>query len=332
MGSSNLGEPARREMTTPIGPRERIAVASALKGSPARSGVLTGFVQRHAGSLFVLPGGLTLALVIVGPILMNVAYSFLDWHLLARTSTFIGTQNYREVLSGAVLWDSLWRTIVWALGSVSLQLFLGMVAAVCLQRIRTGRKLFRLLLIVPWAFPPISTVFLWGWMLDVVHGIVNYGLLSLGIISRGIPWFGTSQTAMLSLIMMNTWYGFPFMALAILAGMQAIPRDYYEVADIEGASGWEQFSQVTIPALREILAIIVVLRFIWVFNNFDFIFMTTGGGPGTATQTLPIYAYQVGWARYQMGRSAAITVIMTVFMMTLGLVYMRILGTRRGET
>jgi multiple sugar transport system permease protein len=303
---------------------------SALASIGTRNGISV-FIERHAPVLFVAPGGLILGLVIVGPILLNVVYSFLDWHLLSGTSTFIGLQNYQEVLFTSEVWLSFRRTLIWAISSVAIQLLLGMMAALCLQQIRYGRKLFRTLLIVPWAFPPISTVFIWRWMLDAVHGIVNYALLSCGIVSRAVPWFGTKQTAMFSLVAMNSWYGFPFMAMAISAGLQAIPRDYYEVGAIEGASGWKQFWQVTVPSLREILAIIVVLRFIWVFNNFDFIFMTTGGGPGTATQTLPIYAYQIGWVRYAMGKSAAVTVVMTAIMMTLGLIYMRALGARRGE-
>jgi multiple sugar transport system permease protein len=214
---------------------------------------------------------------------------------------------------------------VWTAGSVILQLLLGFIAALALEETRRLRTLFRVLLIIPWAFPAIVMTFVWRWMVDGLYGVLNYVLLSLGLINTTISFFGVPQTALPTGIAMNVWFGFPFMMVSLLAGLQTIPREHYEVAIIEGASYLQRLRYVVLPAIKGVMAILVVLRTIWVFNNFDFLYLTTGGGPGNLTQTLPIYAFRIGWLRQQVGRMAAVAILMIIVLAVITVLYFRLL-------
>jgi len=134
-----------------------------------------------------------------------------------------------------------------------------------------------------------------------------------------------------AMVLITAWFGFPFMMVAITAALATIPQELYEASKVDGASLWQEFRFVTLPLLRPILGSLVILRTIWLFNNFDFIFLTTGGGPVTATTTLPVYAFQVGWQRFDVGRMAAVSVIMMALLSLILFAYMRMLRARAGQ-
>ena len=283
------------------------------------------WLDRQLGVLFILPGLICLLIVIAYPVVYNLFYSFTDKSLIYPNFIFVNFENFTSTLGDPDFWDAVRVNIIWTLASVGIQLLLGFIAALSLEQIRRGQTLFRVLLIIPWTFPSIVMAFVWRWMFDGLYGVVNYFLLLLGLIPTAIAWFGTPDTALGTVIAMNFWFGFPFMMVAILAGLQTIPSEHHDVATIEGANYLQRLRYVIFPALRGIVGILVVLRSIWVFNNFDFIYLTTGGGPGNLTQTLPIYAFHIGWLQYQVGRMAAVAILMMVVLGFITFIYFRLL-------
>jgi multiple sugar transport system permease protein len=169
----------------------------------------------------------------------------------------------------------------------------------------------------------------WRWMLNDQGGVVVWLAVALGLMPQpafllGLPW-----TALPTVMAVATWYGYPFMAAALLAGMQSIGEEYYEVAKIEGASTWQQFTHVTLPFLKPVVVIVLVLRTIWVFNSFELIFLLTGAGPNGATLTLPLLAYTLGWQQYLPGKAAAVSVLMLLVLSGAAFVYLRALRVQR---
>jgi multiple sugar transport system permease protein len=281
--------------------------------------------DRHLAWVFLAPGVCVLALILAYPIVSNFALSVTDAHLMYRGVHWAGLENFRTVLGDPGFWNALRNSVVWTAGSVALQLALGLGAALMLDGQIRARGVFRSLLIIPYAFPPITMAFLWRWLLNSLYGIYNYVLVWVGVVRQPVAWFLDPTLAMVTIIGVNVWFGYPLMMLAILAGLQAIPRDFYEVAQIEGASYLQTLRHVIWPSIAKIVGIMVVLRSIWVFNNFDLVFLLTGGGPMNATETLPLYAYRTGWQVYHIGRSAAIGVLLFGLVGLMALLYFRTL-------
>ena len=297
---------------------------------PALTGRLS-FAQRldrRTHLLLIVPGLVLLALIVVYPVVYNVANSFTNLNLSFPVTSWVGLDNYARVIADPAFYAAIGRTLVWTIASVAGQLLLGFVAAVALQNLRRGQTAFRVGLIIPWAFPSIVLAFSWKFMLDPMYGVVNDVLMRLGLITEPIAFLGNASTAMPSLIAMNIWFGFPFMMVALLAGMQSIPTEQYESARVDGAGFWGELLHVTIPGLRGLIGSLVVLRTIWVFNNFDFVYLTSGGGPIDATQTLPLYAFQIGWTSFNVGRMGAVSVVTLVILAAITAVYLRLFRSR----
>jgi multiple sugar transport system permease protein len=171
-----------------------------------------------------------------------------------------------------------------------------------------GRGIFRTLIYIPYTLPIVVVTLLWKWMLSRMNGIINYALWATGILKEMISWLSEYSTVMPCLIFINAWFGYPLIALTVLAGLQTIPREFYELAHLNAASGVQIFRYVIFPSIKRILGIMLVLRTIWIFNAFDMIFLTTAGGPGRATEVLTVYGYRMGWDKYQLGQTAALSV------------------------
>ncbi|WP_416900831.1 carbohydrate ABC transporter permease [Micromonospora echinospora] len=295
-------------------------------------GRLALWLDRRTTVLLVLPGVLLLGVVIAYPVGFNIWNSFTNRNLSFPITDWVGLGNYRAVLSDPAFFGAIGKTLVWTFGSVAGQLAVGFAGAVALQNIRRGQTPLRLGLIIPWAFPSIALAFSWKFLLDPLYGVLNDVLLRLHLIDAPVAWLGQSSTAMPSLIAMNVWFGFPFMMVALLAGLQTIPVERFESARMDGANFWQELRYITVPALSRLIGALVVLRTIWVFNNFDFVYLTTAGGPNEATLTLPVYAFQVGWANYDIGRMAAVCVCMLALLMLIIAGYLRLVRVDEEES
>jgi multiple sugar transport system permease protein len=203
-----------------------------------------------------------------------------------------------------------------------LQFALGLSTALLLNRSFAWRGVARALVVVPWALPSVIIGLIWTWMLDFNLGVLNEVGVRLGLLNEPVAWLAQPNTAMAAVILAVVWQGFPFFAVTLLAGMQAIPLDLYEAASIDGAGPVGRFRYVTLPGLAGVIATTLLLRMIWVANSLDLIFVMTGGGPGTATQTLPLHAFLTAWSGGNYGQGSALAVILTLILLGVVVIHM----------
>ncbi len=240
-----------------------------------------------------------------------------------RSQPFIGLANYTLALADPVFWSSLGNSVIWVGCAVSLQFALGLGAALLLNRSFAWRGVARALIVVPWALPSVIIGLIWTWMLDFNLGVLNEILVRLGVLAQPIAWLARPDTAMIAVILAVVWQGFPFFAVTLLAGLQSIPNDLYEAASIDGAGSFDQFRYVTLPGLAGVIATTLLLRMIWVANSLDLIFVMTGGGPGTATQTLPLHAFLTAWSGGNYGQGSALAVLLTLILLGVVVLHVR---------
>ncbi|MEO5770927.1 MAG: sugar ABC transporter permease [Burkholderiaceae bacterium] len=268
----------------------------------------------------------TLALVflpLVQAVLTSLQHNIL-WK--PRELRFIGLDNYAAVLRDEVAWSSLGRTLLWIGLTVPLQLLLGLAAALLLNQRFWWRGLARGLILIPWALPSVVIALMWSWMYQPQVGLFNDLLLRIGWVSEAVPWLAQPGTALYAIILALVWQGFPFFCIMILAGLQAIPAALYEAAAIDGATPWQQFREVTLPSLKGVLVTAVMLRLIWVANSIDVILVMTGGGPGYATHTLPLYAFKRTYGSMDFGYGSALAVTFSLLLLSLIAIYLRRVG------
>ncbi|HXS30366.1 MAG TPA: sugar ABC transporter permease [Steroidobacteraceae bacterium] len=265
----------------------------------------------------------TLALVFV-PMLQAV-FTSLQHNILwkPRDVRFIGLDNYLAIAQDPVAWSSLGRTLLWIGLTVPLQLALGLATALLLNQQFRWRGLARSLILIPWALPSVVIALMWAWMYQPQVGLFNDLLLRLGVVSSAVPWLAQPGTALYAIIVALVWQGFPFFAIMILAGLQTIPASLYEAAAVDGATPWQQFREVTLPGLKGVLVTAVMLRLIWVANSIDVILVMTGGGPGYATHTLPLYAFKRTYGSMDFGYGTALACTFSLLLLGLIVLYLR---------
>ncbi len=278
------------------------------------------------GFLFILPAVLVLGLLLLYPVITSVYYSFTSKHLVRATYKFVGLDNYIKVLSDANFYKAFLTNIRWTVYSLIGQLLVGFTAAMALHRIKKFKGFLRTLLIIPWAFPSIVIALSWKWILNGVYGFVPIMLQKLGIVSEVPQFFSNPNLVFGTLVFINIWFGAPLIMVNILSALQSVPEDQYEAAQIDGATAWQSFCTITLPHIRNVVGLLMVLRTIWIFNSFDIIFLLTGGGPANITTTLPVYAYNIGWGLKQLGRSSAITVLLLIFLLLVCALYFKLLN------
>lgn len=269
------------------------------------------------------PAVVVTLVIIFLPMVQAMFMSLHDYILWRpRDITFIWLENFAAALDDEVFWISLRHTAIWIGLTVPLQLLLGLATALLLNQDFRWRALARGLIIIPWALPSVVIGLMWSWIYNPNYGVLNDLLLRIGLIGQAVPWLATSETALYSIIVTLTWQGFPFFAVMILAGLQAIPRSYYEAAELDGATKWQQFWHITLPSLGGVLITATLLRIIWVANSIDVIYVMTGGGPGYATHTLPLYAFNRTYSGMDFGYGSALAVIFTLLLLVVVVAYL----------
>ncbi|MBW6425163.1 sugar ABC transporter permease [Rhizobium sp. XQZ8] len=271
--------------------------------------------ERLLPYLLLAPAVVVTVVIVFMPMVQAVFTSFYDLILFRpNASKFVGFGNYGKLFSDPVFWTALWNTIIWIGLTVPLQMGLGLMTAVLLNREFPWRGLARALIIIPWALPSVVIALMWRWIYDPNTGVLNDILIYLSIVQSAVPWLADPKVAIYAIIATLTWQGFPFFAVMILAGLQGIPKSQYEAASIDGASTWRQFVHITLPGIAPVLATAGLLRVIWVANSMDVIFVMTGGGPGYATHTLPLYAFIKARQNLDFGYGTSIAVTFTIFL------------------
>jgi len=237
---------------------------------------------------------------------------------------WVGLANYRFILEEPELWNAFWRSVVFTAGAVVLQLALGLVSALLLNRAFRGRTLVRSLFVLPYLLPSIVVALVFQWLLSPEYGVVNQVLMQTGAAARPVNFFGGLATAMWAVIGMAGWQYGSFATLLILARLQSINPKLYEAAAVSGAGTLRAFRDVTLPNLRTTLIVIALLRGIWMFNKFDSIWLVTHGGPLKATETLPLYAYRLAFEEFDFGLAAAACSMMFVVLLVGAVVYFKL--------
>lgn len=276
--------------------------------------------------LFVLPAIIVVCALFLYPICSSIFYSFTNKNLIRPNYSFVGFDNYITILSDKAFWSSFFNSLKWTIFSLLGQLLVGFTAALALNRVKHLKGIYKTLLIIPWAFPSIVIAFSWKWILNGVYGILPNLLVQMGICDE-TPQFLTEKTlAFVVLVLINIWFGAPMIMVNVLSALQTVPQDQYEAAEIDGAKKWQSFLYITVPHIKIVMGLLVVLRTVWIFNNFDIIYLITGGGPAGSTQTVPVYAYDMGWGTKLLGQSSAVTVLLFIFMMVICIGYFAIIG------
>lgn len=286
--------------------------------------VLT-LARRHnlLGVALIAPTILIFCAVIVYPLISAIYLSFFSIYTPTMEGEWVGLDNFRQLLGSDEFWRSLFNTLVWTIGTLTLQLIFGVLVALMLHQNMVFRALARSLVLFPYFLSTVVAVLVWRWLFNDLYGILNHLLMWTGFLEMPVDWLGTMPNAMLSLIVVGAWKYFPFVVIAVHARLQTIPEELYEAARIDGAGAFSRFFDVTLPQLRGVLVVIVLLRAIWDFKEFDLIFLLTGGGPVMSTQTLPLMVYKEAFSLNQMGAASAVAVSMMLVMLAFMVLYLR---------
>jgi len=277
--------------------------------------------QARLGILLLLPAMLLLAGLTLYPVLYGVWLSLHHKHSFFPQQSWAGLENYWFLLADPEFSESVWRGVVYSVSTIALQIIIGVGAALVLNQYFPGRSLVRGIVLFPYVIPTVVAVILWKWLLNNQFGLINYGMVKLGLTDEPINWMGHTFI-MTSLILISVWQFFPFVVLAVLARLQTIPTELYEAARVDGAGALSRFFHVTLPQLASVLFIVVLLRTIWMFTKFDTVWlMTQGGGAEKYIRTLPVYAYLRAFHYYEAGTGAAASVVMFLLLVVFAAVY-----------
>ena len=274
--------------------------------------------------LLLAPALIIMVAVVIVPIVEAVSMSFQSYNLAKpKKIGFIWFQNYAKLFQDSLFWASLLRTLIWVACAVGFQFLFGFILAQLLNKRFRGRGVIRAVSMVPWVTPGVLIALMWRWLFDGNYGVVNDLLKRLGILHDNIAWLSRVDTALPAAIVTIIWQGIPFFALMILAGLQGIPGELYEAADIDGASGRQKLFYVTIPSLKNTIAVTTMLRIIWVANSVDVIWNMTEGGPAYASQTLSVYVYKQA-STLNMGYASAMAIMLMLLLLLVAIPYLRI--------
>ncbi len=287
--------------------------------------------RRIIGYLFLLPLLILILVIFLYPLLSTVRYSLYDIPFGVKEGPFAGLQNYRVIFGEPVFWQGFKNSIVWALGNLALQLTIPFGIAIVLNHRLKGINFVRAIVLIPWIVPAVVVAICARWLLLPTLGPINYYLIKTGIITRRLNFLGSLELALPTLIALNSWKFFPFGTLLILAALQTIPAELYEAARVDGANPWQYFTRITFPLVGRMVWFIGFLAFVWNYNIFDLIWLTTKGGPGNTTQTLPVLIYRRAFKTFRPGEASSIAVIVMIFLAAVGLVYFKLLSPKKEE-
>lgn len=305
------------------------AIQQAVRGAGARRGAsLLPARARHQlqGLGFVLPCVLTLVAVLGVPIALSALASV---SVRSPGGTARGLDHYQRLLADGQFWHSLRVSLTFVGATVGLHLVVGLAVALALNAQIRARRFLRVLAILPWTVPDVISGLMWRFMYNPTLGIINHTLRSLGLASGPIDWLGSASLALPSVIQADLWRGYPFVMLILLAGLQAIPKDLYEAARVDGASALREFRHITLPSLRPMILLAIALDVIWQFRRFGLVYNMTAGGPGNATEILSLHIYKQYFKFFEFEYASAMAVAMAVVMLAISIPYVVTMTRRR---
>ena len=274
--------------------------------------------------LMLAPAIIMLFALNIYPFVMALYSSFFRIHTITRHATWVGLGNFQSLLGSTLFWQSFGRTLIWTVAGVSVQLTLGIAIALLLHQELRGRWFARGVVLFPYLVPAIVATLVWRFMFSPLTGVVNYLLVDvLNIIDKPIAWLADPDTALLGVIIVGIWKFVPFMVILFLARLQTTPLELYDAARIDGASSWQEFWYVTLPWLQPTILVALLLRTLWMFNEFDVTYLMAYGGPMYATTTLPVLIRNTAFGLNDMGKAAAISMLMVTVLFAISFLYIR---------
>jgi ABC-type sugar transport system permease subunit len=284
--------------------------------------------DRRLAWRLLLPASAVIALVVGFPLCWTVWESLhldaLQMPWLGRP--FVGLANYAEALRDARFWSSMERTVAFVAVSVTLELAGGLLLALAMHGLTRGRAIIRVLVLLPWTIPTAVSALVWRFLFDSQAGLINQILVHTRVIDAPLVWLVDPRLAWVPIVTADVWKTTPFMALLLLAGLQGIDDSLYDAARIDGASAWRQLVEITLPLLRPAIAVAVAFRALDAFRVFDLIYVLTGGGPGTATESVSLFTFSTLLQKLRFGYGSALSVLVFAITFAAGLVYLRIAG------
>jgi len=280
--------------------------------------------------LFLVPSFGLMAFVLLWPLGYAAYLSVFDYYLGSREMHFVGLANYAQLLGEARLWHSLWTTVVIAFGSVAVEFVLGFVLAFALYSVTFSVRVFMILLFLPHIITPVVATLFLKWILTSNWGLIDATLLTFNI--NPPDWLGDPLWAKICVVLADAWIFTPFVMLVLYAALQTLDLAQIEAAKIDGANGWRVIRHIILPSLVPVIVFTVSVRLMDVFRFFDTIYVLTGGGPGTATETITMYTYQLGFQLLQVGKASALGIITLIIVAAIIATFSRILQRGYGRS
>lgn len=256
---------------------------------------------------FVLPFMIVYAVVVLWPIVLGIRMSFFNWSLLAGSLRGLGFANYRQLFQDAAFWGSLWHTVVFTILSTPPLVILSLALALLVHRKIPAQGVFRLIFFAPFVLPVSIGTLIWGWMYEPGFGLIDSYLTQFGL--HSVNWLTDTQIAMASIVIFTVWWTIGFNFILYLAGLQDIPRDIYEAAEVDGGGRWALLRYITLPLLKRTTILIIVLQILASLKVFDQVYLLTNGGPNNATRPIILYIYQSGFETYRIGYASAMSYV-----------------------
>ncbi len=275
---------------------------------------------------FLAPAIIFMVAMFAYPLYYNIWMSLTDFRVatfLTGVAPFVGLDNYADLFRNKTFYNSLWLTGIFTVVSIAGQMTIGMLLALFFWRNFPLNATMRALLLAPWLLPLVVSASVWQWMFQQDYGVINYILVNLGIVESKIPWLVNPTNALIAVIITNIWIGIPFSMAVFHSGLQALPRELLEAAELDGAGRMQRFFLIILPLLRPLTAIVFVLSVTYTVKVFDLIFVLTGGGPANATQTLAIFSYKLSFRLFDFGHGAAVGNVLVAISLFFAFFYIR---------
>lgn len=280
--------------------------------------------DRRSLHILTMPALLVLVALTVVPLLFSFGIALFDYNITKpQNMSFVGLNNFLRALQDDLFRSAIKITVIQVIATVAGQMFLGMAIALLLSREFKGAKLMRSLYIIPMMITPVVSGIMWRMMLNADLGIINYLLGKLGI--GAVNWLGSPGMALVAVIVTDIWLSTPMVTMILLAGIQGISQDYYDAAVVDGANTPQRFLYVTLPLVKPMILLALLFRIMDAIRRYDSIMAMTAGGPGTATQTLNIYAYYQGFSYFNIGYSSALSMILLICIFVISLVLLKMI-------
>ncbi|MCW2636250.1 MAG: Sugar transporter permease [Blastococcus sp.] len=281
--------------------------------------------SRRRGTLLSAPALILVALVTLFPIAFSVYLSLSDVQagVDGYEFSFTGTDNYATALQSSAVWRALRFTALYTVVSVTIEILLGLGIAVIIDRMTRGTGLVLAMLLIPWATITVVSAQLWSYIFNGVYGLANHVLVTLHIVSSPVTFLNSPSGAFLALLVADAWKTTPFVALILFGGVRAIDKELYSAARLDGAGEWRILTSITVPLIRQAMITAIVFRVLQAFGIFDLPFVLTNGGPGSATQSIAMLAYNALFQDLNIGYGAAISCVTTLVVVVLAVVFLR---------